>query len=201
MIVMWKRVLSVSVVLILVVILIVTNFTNIGIDQSEPNIIDVTDDTSVDGVGITAPNVKQLQAGDKAPNFRLPDLSGSEVEAFDVEQDYILLNFWATWCKPCLDEMPDLQTFEHENRDTVKVIAVNTTNTESSIAKVKEFVNEGDFQFTVLLDEDDTVYDHYSIIGMPTSFIIRTSDQKVMKRINGAMSLEQMQDHLKEIQS
>ncbi|MFD2657100.1 redoxin domain-containing protein [Gracilibacillus thailandensis] len=198
---MWKRVLSVSVVLILVVILIVTNFTNIGIDQSEPNIIDVTDDTSVDGVGITAPNVKQLQAGDKAPNFRLPDLSGSEVEAFDVEQDYILLNFWATWCKPCLDEMPDLQTFEHENRDTVKVIAVNTTNTESSIAKVKEFVNEGDFQFTVLLDEDDTVYDHYSIIGMPTSFIIRTSDQKVMKRINGAMSLEQMQDHLKEIQS
>ncbi|WP_163580014.1 redoxin domain-containing protein [Gracilibacillus saliphilus] len=198
---MWKRVLSVSVVLILVVILIVTNFTNIGDEQSEPNIIDVTEDTSVDGVGITAPNVKQLQAGDKAPNFRLPDLSGSEVEAFDVEQDYILLNFWATWCKPCLDEMPDLQTFEHENRDTVKVIAVNTTNTESSIAKVKEFVDEGDFKFTVLLDEDDTVYDHYSIIGMPTSFIIRTSDQKVIKRINGAMSLEQMQDHLNEIQS
>ncbi|WP_018934013.1 redoxin domain-containing protein [Gracilibacillus lacisalsi] len=198
---MWKHVLSVSVVLILVAILIVTNFTNIGNKQSEPNIIDVTEDTSVDGVGITAPNVKQLQAGDKAPNFKLSNLSGSEVEAFDVEQDYILLNFWATWCKPCLDEMPDLQTFEHENRDTIKVIAVNTTNTESSIAKVKEFVDEGDFQFTVLLDEDDTVYDHYSIIGMPTSFIIRTSDQKVMKRINGAMSLEQMQDHLNEIQS
>ncbi|WP_208590870.1 redoxin family protein [Gracilibacillus suaedae] len=198
---MWKRGLSVSVVLILVVILLVTNFTNIGDKSSEPNIIDVTEDTSVDGVGITAPNVKQLQAGDQAPNFRLPDLSGTEVEAFDVEQDYILLNFWATWCTPCLEEMPDLQTFENENKDTVKVIAVNTTNTESSIDKVKKFVDEGNFQFTVLLDEDDTVYEHYSIIGMPTSFMIRTSDQKVIKRINGAMSLEQMQDHLNEVQS
>ncbi len=198
---MWKSVLSVSVVLILVVILIVTNFTNIGDKQSEPNIIDVTEDTSVEGVGITAPNVQQLQAGDQAPNFRLPDFSGDEVETFDVNQDYILLNFWATWCKPCLEEMPALQTFENENKDTVKVIAVNTTNRETSIDKVKTFVEEGDFQFTVLLDEDDTVYEHYSIIGMPTSFLIRTSDQKIMKRINGAMSLDQMQDYLKEFQS
>ncbi|WP_194842186.1 TlpA family protein disulfide reductase [Gracilibacillus salitolerans] len=198
---MWKSVLSVSVVLILVVILIVTNFTNIGEKQSEPNIIDVTEDTSVEGVGITAPNVQQLQAGDQAPNFRLPDFSGDKVETFDVDQDYILLNFWATWCRPCLEEMPDLQTFENENKDTIKVVAVNTTNRETSIDKVKTFVEEGDFQFTVLLDEDDTVYEHYSIIGMPTSFIIRTSDQKIMKRINGAMTLDQMQDYLKELQS
>ncbi|MGP4041178.1 redoxin domain-containing protein [Gracilibacillus sp. D59] len=198
---MWKTVLSVMVVLILVVIVVITNFTNIGDQQSEPNIIDVTEDTSVDGVGITAPNVEQLQEGNQAPNFRLTDLAGNEVEAFDVEQDYILLNFWATWCKPCREEMPAMQTFENENSDTVKVIAVNATNRETSIDKVKAFVEEGNFEFTVLLDKDDVVYERYSIIGMPTSFIIRTSDQKVMKRINGAMTLEQMQDHLKELQS
>lgn len=198
---MWKSILSLSVVLLLVIILIVTNFTNIGDKQSKPNIIDVTEDTSVEGVGITAPNVKQLQPGDQAPNFQLPDLVGNEVEAFDVEQDYILLNFWATWCKPCLEEMPDMQTFENENKDTVKVIAVNTTNRENSIEKVEAFVEEGDYHFTILLDENDIVYDHYSIIGMPTSFLIRTSDQQVMKRTNGAMSLEQMQDQLKEVQN
>ncbi|SFM36912.1 AhpC/TSA family protein [Gracilibacillus orientalis] len=198
---MWKSILSAMVVLILVGIVVITNFTNIGDEQLNPNVIDVTEDTSVDGVGITAPNIEQLEVGDQAPSFRLADLTGSEVEAFNVEQDYVLLNFWATWCKPCLKEMPDMQTFEDENKDSIKVIAVNTTNRETSIDKVETFVDEGDFQFTILLDEEDIVYEHYSIIGMPTSFIIRTSDQKIMKRINGAMTLEQMEDHLKELQS
>ncbi|MDX8047049.1 redoxin domain-containing protein [Gracilibacillus sp. S3-1-1] len=197
---MWKSIISVTIVLILVGIVFVTNFTDMFDKQADPNIVDVTGDTSIDGVTITAPNAEQIQVGNNAPSFQLPDLNGNEVEAFDVEQEYILLNFWATWCKPCTEEMPDLQAFEEANQATIKVVAVNTTNSETSVDKVKSFVDDGDFDFTILLDEDNTVYDHYAIVGMPTSFIIRNSDRQVMARVNGAMSLEQMQTQLEQIE-
>ncbi|GAE91507.1 cytochrome c-type biogenesis protein CcmG/DsbE [Gracilibacillus boraciitolerans JCM 21714] len=198
---MWKNTFSLAVVFILIVLVFVMNFTPIGEKQAEPNIIDVSGDTSVDGVAITAPNVKQLQEGEIAPNFILSTLNGKKIEALNQSQEYIFLNFWATWCPPCVEEMPNLQTFQDNHPERVKILAVNVTETEPTIKKIRTFVDNGSFTFTILLDKDNTIYERYSIINMPTSFMIRTSDKKVMKRINGAVTLEQMEQLLKEFNS
>ncbi|SHN17478.1 TlpA family protein disulfide reductase [Gracilibacillus kekensis] len=196
---MKKNFFSILVVLVLVVILLVMNFTDIGEKQSTPNIIDVTGDTSVDGVTITGPNVKQLQEGETATNFTLPNLNDESINALNHNQEYVIVNFWATWCPPCIEELPDLQTFENQHPDLVKVIAVNVTETETSVSKVQNFVEEESFTFSVVLDGENAVYDRYSVINMPTSFIIRTSDQTIMKRINGAVSLEQLEQIFDEL--
>ncbi|WP_058307717.1 TlpA family protein disulfide reductase [Gracilibacillus massiliensis] len=196
---MKKNFFSILVVLVLVVILLVMNFTNIGEKQSNPNIIDVTGDTSVDGVTITAPNAKQLQEGETAANFTLPNLHGESINALNHNQEYVLVNFWATWCPPCIEELPDLQTFEDRNPDLVKILAVNVTESETSVSNVQDFVE--DYTFDVVLDKENEVYDRYSVINMPTSFVIRTSDQKIMKRINGAVSLEQLEQIFEESNS
>ncbi|UOQ47725.1 redoxin family protein [Gracilibacillus caseinilyticus] len=198
---MWKNIISISIIILLVGIFIVTNFTNIGQDEHKPNIIDVTGDTSVEGGSISAPNAYQVNEGEEAPNFTLENREGEEQQAFDHDKPYTLVNFWATWCPPCVEEMPALQKFQQQNAETVQVVAVNVTNTETSKEVVYDFLDNGTFEYPILFDEEDIVYDGYSIINMPTSLLIRTSDLKILKRINGSMTLEQMQKYLEDAQS
>lgn len=195
-----KNFFSIAVILVLVAIVVVTNFTDWTEDDKDPNLIDVTGDTSQEGVAITSPSDSMLKEGDKAPAFVLEDLEGNQIKGLHADEEYILVNFWATWCAPCVDEMPALQAFEDKHSEKVKVVAVNVTNTETSVNKVQTFVNEGSFDYTILLDKEDVVYEAYSIINMPTSFFIRTSDQTIVKRVNGSMDEEQMADYLREIE-
>lgn len=195
-----KNFFSITVILLLVAILVVTNFTDWTEDDQEPNLIDVTGDTSQEGVAITSPSDSVLKEGDKAPAFALEDLEGNQIKGLNADQEYVLMNFWATWCPPCVEEMPALQAFEDKHSEKIKVVAVNVTNTESSVSKVKNFVDEGSFDYTILLDKEDAVYEAYSIINMPTSFFIRTSDQTIVKRVNGSMDENQMEDYLREIE-
>ncbi|UOQ85721.1 TlpA family protein disulfide reductase [Gracilibacillus salinarum] len=198
---MRKNIISISIIILLVGIFIVTNFTNIGQDEQKTNIIDVTGDTSVEGGSISAPDAYQLKEGEEAPAFTLKNRSGEEQQAFNHDKPYTLVNFWATWCPPCVKEMPALHEFQQQNADQIQVVAVNVTNTETSEEVVYDFLDEGTYEYTILFDEKDIVYDGYSVINMPTSFLIRTSDRKILKRINGSMSLEQMQEHLEDVQS
>ncbi len=140
-----------------------------------------------------------MQEGEIAPGFTLTNLNGESIDALDQSQEYIFVNFWATWCPPCIEEMPDLQAFQDKYPELIKIIGVNGTDSETSVEKVREFVEDGSYSFQVLLDKENAVYDHYSIINMPTSFIIRTSDQKIIKRKNGAVSLEQMEGMFEEV--
>lgn len=194
---MWRNILSVGILVSLIVVVLVMNANDLfNKEEQDPNIIDVTGDTSAEGVTITAPNVSQLQEGGTAPSFSLESLAGSQLEAFDQEQDFIFLNFWATWCPPCVDEMPDLQKFQDNHQDKIQVLAVNVTDVEKSRTKVDNFVHDLDLEYPILLDEESEIYDLYSIINMPTSFIIRTEDQQIMKRINGPLTYEQMEQEL-----
>src|SRR5690625_379841 len=65
-----------------------------------------------------------IQAGDRAENFQLKTVDGETIELAELEGKKILLNFWATWCPPCRDEMPDMQKY-HEENDDIVILAVN----------------------------------------------------------------------------
>lgn len=198
---MKKNIIGLGILVILTGIVIYTNFTNNSNEDTGPNEFDVTRDPSVEGGMITSPNHQVLEEGDTAPIFHLKDLQGQQLSLSDVDKDLILVNFWATWCKPCVEEMPAIQQFEDKYGDQVKVLAINATATETKREKIRPFVEEGGYAFTILLDEDGTTYENYSIIGVPSSFFIDSETLEIVKMVRGPMTLEQMEQIFHEINS
>lgn len=115
-------------------------------------------------------NVVGIYKGNIAPDFTLETLDGKTVKLSDFRGEKILLNFWASWCPPCRAEMPDIQKV-HKNHD-VAILAVNLTNAETSVESVKEFVNDFQLTFPILLDKKLEVANTYGIQPIPTSFLI-----------------------------
>ena len=76
---------------------------------------------------VSANDVKEgLEIGDKAPDFKLNTLEGETLQLSDFRGERIMLNFWATWCPPCRQEMPDMERFYKEHAPII--FSVNLTN-------------------------------------------------------------------------
>ena len=108
---------------------------------------------------------------EKTAIFNLPNLEGKYVNAEDLKGSYILLNFWATWCKPCVKELPSLnnlnKTFKDNNN--FKLVAINVGQTKEVVS---EFINnKSPIDFTVLLDEKIELTD-WEVSAIPTTFLI-----------------------------
>ena len=137
--------------------------------------------------------------GDKAPDFRLPTLTGETLALSDLKGKKVILNLWATWCPPCREEMPDMQKiYEEMGRDEVEIIAVNLTQSERNKADVKAFVEEYGLTFPVLLDEKSEVAQAYFAITIPTSYII-DSEGIIQKKKIGPMTYDWMKEALQNI--
>jgi peroxiredoxin len=113
------------------------------------------------------------EIGKIAADFTLDDLSGKEIQLSDYRGKTIFLNFWASWCPPCREEMPSIQKL-HERLDgkDFMILAVALDKGD-----VKPFVQQGNYSFTVLVDPRGMVAEKYQIVGIPTTFII---DEKGM---------------------
>ncbi|MEK5335506.1 TlpA disulfide reductase family protein [Bacillus sp. FSL M8-0166] len=111
-----------------------------------------------------------LEKGDQAPDFELKTLDGKTTSLSDYRGKKVLVNFWATWCKPCRTEMPDLDAIRSEN-DQVEVLAVNLTTTEKSVDHVAAFTKELKLSFPVLLDQKG-IQARYQVLSYPTTYIL-----------------------------
>ena len=116
------------------------------------------------------PNVfpKSQYVGRPAPEFRLKDLHGAEVALADFKGKVVLLDFWATWCEPCRQEMPEFQRIHRElaGKDVV-VLAVDANE---PLATVAAYIDKEKYTFPVLLANDTSVIDRYSVHAYPTAF-------------------------------
>lgn len=118
----------------------------------------------------TKDEVQKVEVGKKAPDFVLTDLSGEKHQLSDYEGEGVLLNFWATWCKPCEKEMPYLNNQYQAYKDQgVHVIAVNIG--ESNVA-VSDFSKRYDLQFPIVTDKDSQVMTAYGVDPLPITFLI-----------------------------
>lgn len=120
------------------------------------------------------------QKGDWAPNFSLKDLRGNKVKLSNFRGKYVILNFWATWCPPCVDEMPSYQKLAVEHPEVI-ILAINFDEDEQTVRK---FVDEKHLTFAVLLDKGGKVKDSYGVDGFPETFMINP-DGKLVKKILG----------------
>ena len=95
-----------------------------------------------------------------------------------------MVNFWATWCAPCREEMPYLDLLAAQYADRLTVLAVNMREPEDAVAA---FVAELDLQLPVLLAPDDATLLAYNVRGLPISFLI-DPDGAVVQRVVGPVA-------------
>ena len=109
----------------------------------------------------------------KGPNFTLEDMNGDLVElSNEVGEGPILLSFWATWCKPCIEELNDYKKLYNDYKDDgFKMFAISTDD-ENTVAKVKPLVKSKGWNFPVLLDTNADVVRLYYAQSVPFSVIL-----------------------------
>ena len=121
-------------------------------------------------VGLLGMAARPPLVGGPAPEITLKNLQGQEVRLSDLRGKIVLLNFWATWCKPCKDEMPAMQASYDKLRDHgLVVLAVNELE---DTEKVIEHVQKHGHTFPVVMDRDNVVANRYGVVGLPASFIV-----------------------------
>jgi cytochrome c biogenesis protein CcmG/thiol:disulfide interchange protein DsbE len=124
------------------------------------------------GPGQTA-TLEPMQ-GKEAPDFQLPTVSGDgDVRLRDLlGKEVLVINTWASWCGPCIDEMPVLVQASQRYKGQVRFVGVNMT-VEDSPADAKRFVDEHHIPYLTLLDPKGRFLEDYHIVGTPTTFILR----------------------------
>jgi cytochrome c biogenesis protein CcmG, thiol:disulfide interchange protein DsbE len=123
------------------------------------------------GPRLEARTERQLppSSGSPAKEFDLPVLGGSQQSLSDLQGTPVVLNFWATWCPPCKEEMPLLERYAQEYSGEFVLLGIDYAEEE---AVVQRFVDEMGITFPILLDEDGAVSDLYFVRNYPTTFFI-----------------------------
>ncbi len=133
-----------------------------------------------------------------APDFTLPTLDGETITLSDLRGHPLLINFWATWCPPCRQEMPAMQrVYERYRARGFIVLAVNFRERAD---QVRPFVEDLGLTFPVLLDETGRVAAQYQVIGLPSSYFVDAQGQVKTVRV-GAMSEAFIEQQVQELLS
>lgn len=126
--------------------------------------------------------------GMQAEDFQLADLDGKTQSLSQYRGKIVLVNFWATWCKPCTTEMPAMQTMYDKLRDKgFVVLAVNELEDD---AKVREHIKQYGHTFPVLMDRDNKVANQFGVFGLPVSVFV-DQEGRVQEYIKGGLLTEQ----------
>jgi len=108
--------------------------------------------------------------GKAAPAFSLTDFEGKEVGSTSLAGKVRLINFWATWCAPCREEMPALNALQQQFKD--KGLTVVGINIDSDKKLAQKFIGEAKLSFLTLHDPELTCHDAYQVYTYPTTFLI-----------------------------
>lgn len=113
------------------------------------------------------------EKGRAAPDFVLATLDGSTLRLSDLQGRPVIINFWATWCAPCRQEMPEFvrTASEHQNAG----LAILAVNLKESDTEVQRFTSEFGVTFPVLLDRAGVVASTYRVTGLPVTYFIDRS--------------------------
>ncbi len=114
----------------------------------------------------------------EASNFTLMSAHGSDISLSDYEGKFVVLNFWATWCPPCVKEMPALNKLHNKlSGSSLEVVGVHVG---PALATVKQFLKDKPVDFDILIDKNMSL-SSWQVSGLPTTFLISPSGKVIYK--------------------
>jgi peroxiredoxin len=140
-----------------------------------------------------APVMRFLRENEPVPDFTLNTLDGRAVSLADFRGQPVLINFWATWCPPCLEETPELAAAYDALKE--RGVAFIGIGMQDETAKLRQFVDDHRVPYTIVEDPLGKVGGQYRVLGMPTTFIV-DKDGLLRKSIQGAVNQDQIMEAL-----
>ncbi len=126
-----------------------------------------------------------IQVGDVAPDFNLPGLDRSTVRLADYRGQVVVVNFWATWCPPCVEETPSLEKFSAETKPLgVTVIGVSV---DEDAAALEKFVGDYHLTFPIARDPGGSLAARFGSFKFPETYILDRNG-RVAEKIVGAIN-------------
>jgi peroxiredoxin len=110
--------------------------------------------------------------GKAAPDFTLSTLDGKSVTLSEQKGKVVLLDFWATWCPPCVKALPHVQKLSEDKARADKGLVVWAVNVGEGKGKIEPFMNKHGFNFGVPMDQKSTAMKSYGIEGIPTQIVV-----------------------------
>src|SRR5579862_8394979 len=120
-----------------------------------------------------------VAAGSQAANFKLEALDGHTVSLESLRGKVVFLNVWATWCGPCREEMPSMETLYEDFKDNKDFVMLAVSQDVKGRSMVAPYVEKNGYHFAILLDPENKISESYDISGVPETFIIDRKGQIV----------------------
>jgi thiol-disulfide isomerase/thioredoxin len=123
--------------------------------------------------------IRFVRNPDAAPDFKLGDLDGKPLTLAAAHGKVVLLNFWATWCGPCREEIPDLIALQTKYKDNLQIIGISVDDDEADV--VKKVVEQTGINYQVAMASPEVRMQYGGVTALPTSFVLDTEGRVVQK--------------------
>jgi len=143
--------------------------------------------------GLGALDGRAPVVGEPAPDFALRTVDGRIVKLSDLRGKVVWINFWATWCAPCKQELPEIERIYNDKRD--QGLEVLEVNWQEPTATAKAYFDERKLPMPILLDTNSSVFNQYRLQGLPDHFFIGR-DGNVAALYFGQLTADRMREKL-----
>ena len=134
-------------------------------------------------------------AADQVGDFSFKDVDGKTHRFSEYRGKWVIANYWATYCGPCVSELPALNSIAKQFKDKVVVLGMEAG--ETPVKELKQFAEQKKLNYTVVPTQDSTMFSMGLLYGVPTTFIVDPKG-KIIDTHMGAVTVPQLQSYLKD---
>lgn len=142
--------------------------------------------------------IYSLGVAAEAVDFELPGLDGKTYRLSDYRGKWVLVNYWATWCPPCREELPELEIFHNNHKDNDAVV-IGVAMEDISEERLSKFVDKQFLSFPILMSKPVARSELGAIPGLPTSFLITPTGEVAARQV-GPVTAGDLEEFIKNYQ-